>query len=228
MYGDPFSEDAGPVPGLEDGDAGLSHAGPPPSTLAAQLAENISVSTKSSRSDEYNELKGLLPIIQRVIDNPKLIKTPEERTEHNHMLIYVYSRGILEDTKLDNPFLDRSHVKAEALKAINFLKFSLKETPALLKYEPQDDRFLFRGREPLWVWLLPRLLRLLGHPQCIDLVESIESLFKFFLLLVAETPSLWDIASNIILYLRCTIFGMHSHRMARRLLTASRHCPSPS
>ena len=100
-------------------------AGPPPSTLAAQLVENISASTKSSKSDENSELKGFFAIIQRVKDDPTLLKTPEDRVEHNHMLIYVYSRAVLEGIRLDDPFLDRTQVRTEGLKAISFLRFSI-------------------------------------------------------------------------------------------------------
>ncbi|KAJ4132971.1 serine/threonine-protein kinase M1 [Fusarium falciforme] len=76
-------------------------AGPPPSTLAAQLVENISASTKSSRSDENSELKGFFAIIQRVKDDPALLKTPEERVENNHMLLYVYARVVLDGIRAD-------------------------------------------------------------------------------------------------------------------------------
>ena len=65
--------------------------GPHPSTLAAQLVEDIAPSTKSStRSDENAELKGFFAKIQRIKDNPGVLKTLKDRVEHNHMLIYVY------------------------------------------------------------------------------------------------------------------------------------------
>ncbi|KAF4984272.1 hypothetical protein FZEAL_484 [Fusarium zealandicum] len=185
--------------------------GPPPSTLAAQLVENISASTKSSKSDENSELKGFFAVIQRVKDDPSLLKTAEERVEHNHMLMYVYSRVVLEGIRLDDPFLDRAHVQTEGLKAINFLRFTIKETPMVLKHRVNGQEFMFRGQEPLWVWLLPQLLRLLGHPQCIDLTESIESLLRYVMLIVAQTSILWDLAPAITLYLRTILSRLLSH-----------------
>lgn len=186
---------------------GLAYAGPPPSTLAAQLVENISASTKSSRSDENSELKGLFAVIQRVKDNPQLLKTPEERIEHNHMLIYVYARVVLEGIKFDDPFLDRTHLRAEILKAINFLRFTVKETPSVLGYCTSDGKLMFRGPEPLWIWLFPQLFRLLGHPQCIELSDSIENLIQYFLLVMAQTGVLWDLSSMVIHYLRTILTG---------------------
>ncbi|KAF5985926.1 uvsb pi-3 kinase [Fusarium coicis] len=182
--------------------AGKVVAGPPPSTLAAQLVENISASTKSSKSDENSELKGFFAVIQRVKDDPTLLKTPEDRVEHNHMLIYVYSRAVLEGIRLDDPFLDRTQVRTEGLKAISFLRFSIKETPAVLKHRVGEQEYMFRGREPLWVWLLPQLLRLLGHSQCLELTEAIESFLQYTMLIIAQNWALWDMAPSFLFYLR--------------------------
>ena len=203
MAGDSHTTGIIPSPG-NPGD-GPANARPPPSTLAAQLVENISASTKSSKSDENSELKGFFAIIQRVKDDPGLLKTPEERVEHNHMLIYVYSRVVLEGIKFDDPFLDRTLVRTEALKAINFLRFTIKETPRVLNYKITGDEFLFRGSEALWVWLFPHLLRLLGHSQCNELSEDIEGLFQYLLLVVAQTGALWGLAPAMMLYLRTTL-----------------------
>ncbi|KAF5605879.1 uvsb pi-3 kinase [Fusarium pseudocircinatum] len=182
--------------------AGKVVAGPPPSTLAAQLVENISASTKSSKSDENSELKGFFAIIQRVKDDPTLLKTPEDRVEHNHMLIYVYSRAVLEGIRLDDPFLDRTQVRTEGLKAISFLRFSIKETPEVLKHRVGEQEYMFRGREPLWVWLLPQLLRLLGHSQCLELTEAIEGFLQYTMLIIAQNWTLWDMAPSFLFYLR--------------------------
>ncbi|KAF4494809.1 uvsb pi-3 kinase [Fusarium agapanthi] len=182
--------------------AGRVVAGPPPSTLAAQLVENISASTKSSKSDENSELKGFFAIIQRVKDDPTLLKTPEDRVEHNHMLIYVYSRAVLEGIRLDDPFLDRTQVRTEGLKAISFLRFSIKETPAVLKHRVGEQEYMFRGREPLWIWLLPQLLRLLGHSQCLELTEAIEGFLQYTMLVIAQNWTLWDMAPSFLFYLR--------------------------
>ncbi|CAM1502082.1 Fc.00g040660.m01.CDS01 [Cosmosporella sp. VM-42] len=206
-----ISHNTGMLPGLGNPGDSPANARPPPSTLAAQLVENISASTKSSKSDENSELKGFFAIIQRVKDDPQLLKTPDERVEHNHMLIYAYSRVVLEGIKFDDPFFDRTHVRTEALKALNFLRFTIKETPRVLQHETAGGEFLFRGPEPLWMWLFPQLLRLLGHSQCIELCEDIESLIQYFLLVVAQTGALWDLAPAIIFYLRTTLKGILSH-----------------
>lgn len=181
------------------------NAVPPASTLAAQLVENLSSSSKLAKSEENRELDGFLQTIQRVADNPELLKTTNERIEHNHMISYVYTRAALDGIKLEDPVLNPNRVRNDALKAINFLRFSIKETPSLLNYKTTGQGFLFRGGEPLWVWLVPRLLRLLGHEKCEDLQGSIEGFLQYLQLTAARHGSLWGFAASFAHYLRATL-----------------------
>ncbi|ODA83274.1 hypothetical protein RJ55_01786 [Drechmeria coniospora] len=161
---------------------------------------------KSTRSDDSSELKGLFALIQRVKDDPELLKSTSDRVEHNHMLVYVYCRVALEGIKLDKPFVDRSHVRSELLKAINFLRFTIKETPSVLVFVNNGQELLYRGREALWIWLLPQLLRLLGHADCVELEGSIEGFLQYILLVVSRIGALWGLTTSLGVYLRsCTL-----------------------
>ncbi|KAI8211797.1 Protein kinase rad3, partial [Colletotrichum sp. SAR 10_77] len=184
--------------------AGAVANAPPPSTLAAQLVENLPASTKSTRSDENTELRSLSAVIERVKNNPGLLRTPDERTEHNHMLIYVYSRVVLDGIKLDDPFADKKVIRSEALKAINFLKVTIEETPIVMNYTTDRKQFVFRGEEPLWVWVFPKVLKLLGHSRCLDLTAPIEEFFRFIILVVSGVGSMGALLSSMLLYLRET------------------------
>ncbi|KAJ0162818.1 Protein kinase rad3 [Colletotrichum tanaceti] len=197
-YGRPVAAAAAAAAAFAAGNA------PPPSTLAAQLVENISASAKSTRSEENAELKRLFAVIEKVKNKPDLLKDAEQRTEHNHMLIYVYARVVLEGIKLDDPFADRNHLRNEALKAINFLKVTIEETPNVLSHTTDGKQFVFRGEEPLWIWVFPKILRLLGHSRCLDLAEPIEGFFQFVILTVTRTGSMWKLLSSVTLYLRET------------------------
>ena len=184
-------------------------AGPPPSTLAAQLVENISASaaTKSSRPDETTELKRLFATIERVKNDPACLKTHDERVEHNHLLVYVCGGVFLESLKLDDAFTDGEKLRADALKAVNFLKVTIKETPTVLKCTTDGKVFLGRGREPLWLWILPRLLRMLGHRRCRGVSGEIEELCRYILLLSARNTGLWDLGRDLMEYLRENLCG---------------------
>lgn len=182
--------------------------GPPPSTLAAQLVENISTTaSKSSRPDETTELKRLFAAIEKVKNDPDSLKTHEERVEHNHLLVYVCGGVFLENIKLDDAFTDRERLRADALKAVNFLWVTIKETPTVLKCTTDGKAFLGRGAEPLWVWILPKLLRMLGHRRCIGISKEIEQLCRRVLLLAAGTTGLWDLGKALMEYFRANLGG---------------------
>ncbi|KAG6067261.1 hypothetical protein E4U32_004269 [Claviceps aff. humidiphila group G2b] len=192
---------------VRSGGTGNAGDGPPPSTLAAQLVENISTSARSSRSDENNELKSLFALIQRVKDHPELLVSQADRVEHNHMLIYVYCRVALDGIKLDDPFVNRAHVHAEAIKAINFLRFTIKETPSVLLYKTDSEALFYRGEEPLWVWLLPHLLRFIGLDLFRELEGSLEGFMQYLFLMISRTDDLWSMGPPFVLYLRSCVAG---------------------
>ena len=175
---------------------------PPPSTLAAQLVNNFSASARSSRSDENNELRRLSATIQAVEKDPELLKSPEDQLKHNHLLTYVFIRAVLDNIRLEDPLIDPTVLRAEILKAINFLRLIVKETPSVLSYTQQYREFDARGEEPLWIWLFPKLLRFLGHPRCLEATHDIEEFFEDVLMLLGFEGALGDISSAIILYFR--------------------------
>lgn len=186
---------------------GLSNGGPPPSTLAAQLVENISTSTRSSRPDETSELKRLFSVIEKIKNEPESLKTTEERVEHNHMLIYVYARCVLDNLKWDDVFGDHNQVRAEALKAVEFLKVTIKETPSVLNAVTDGQTFLYHGSEPLWVWLFPKVLKMLGHPHCVALTPALEGFFQFILFTASNSGGLWNTCDLLYRYLQANFRG---------------------
>ncbi|KAK5663169.1 hypothetical protein OQA88_6586 [Cercophora sp. LCS_1] len=176
---------------------------PPPSTLAAQLVGNIPTSNRSSRPDAVvEELKRLSAIIDRVKDNPGVIETDQERIEHNHTLIYVCGGVVLDSLKWNGIFANYDQLRDSASKTINFLIVTLKETPTVLEYTADEGSFLSRGSEPLWVWILPKVLKMLGHSKSLTLTPTIECLFQQIFLFVAQTPALWAVGQLILRYLQ--------------------------
>jgi len=176
--------------------------------LAAQLVESITTSARSTaRPDETSELKRLLGIIERIKNHPETLKTNEERIEHNHMLIYVYTRVALEGLRWDDPFANHAQQCSEALKAINFLQVTIKETPAVLKFCPDEAAFLFRGEEPLWLWLLPRVLRILGVGPCLAISPIIEKLCQSVMEASYQNGILWDLQPIVMSYFQGNFSG---------------------
>lgn len=183
---------------------------PPPSTLAAQLVENISTSTSgaSTKSTENGELKRLFSVIENIKNNPDLLQTSEDKTRHNHMLIYVYFRAVLDALRPDDPFLDKERIRAEGSKAIHFLKLAVVETPLVLVCSADPDEFLSRGSEPLWTWAFPKVLRLLGHPQYQELSEPMINLCQCIFRVTSRHAQLRSSLTSMVYYLKEIVVGM--------------------
>ena len=191
-------------------------AQPPPSTLAAQLVENISTSTSgtSTRSTENGELKQLFSVIENIKNNPDLLQTSEDKTRHNHMLIYVYFRAVLDALRPDDPFLDKERIRAEGSKAIHFLKLAVVETPPVLVCSAEPDEFLSRGSEPLWTWAFPKILRLLGHPQYHELSEPMINLCQCIFKVASRHAHLRSSLSSMVYYVKEIVAGkLHLHTL---------------
>ncbi|KAI0883853.1 phosphatidyl inositol 3-kinase [Annulohypoxylon maeteangense] len=199
--------------------------GPPPSTLAAQLVENISASTRSSRPDETAELKRFFGIIEEVKNQPDILKTPKERMEHNHMLIYVYTRVVLETLRWDDPFADRIQLRADASRAVDFLKITIRETPDVLSAKSEPGLFLFRGDEPLWLWIFPKVLKMLGSGYCTDLRDEIDLFFRDVLLIASRTGSQWSLLPQFLAYFRSSFNAIINYFKELKSPSANRDVP---
>lgn len=185
--------------------------GIPPSTLAAQLVGNIATTARSSRPDENSELKRLFETIESVKNDPGLLMTPQDHLEHNHMLIYVYACVKLDGLKWDDPFANRDHLQSEVTQTLQFLRLTILEDPDVLFFKTDGSKFLHRGPEPLWVWLFPKLLKILGHPHCLPLSSSLESFFLFLFKGASKDGDLWHLCEPLYGYLqgnfRCKIYA---------------------
>jgi len=186
----------------------------PPSTLAAQLVEDISTSARSSRPDETAELQNLFAAIENVKNDPSLLASYPDRIEHNHMLIYVYARVVLEGLKWDEPFANAKQLRTDAVRAINFLKITVNETPEVLLVTTNNhstkSSFLFRGSEPLWIWILPKVLKLLevGDGLCSDLTAPILTFFSELYSSATRSAKLWSLIPQFLAYLRSNFDGL--------------------
>ena len=133
--------------------------------------------------------------------------------EHNHVLIYVYACVVLEGLKWDDPFANLNQLRADAEKAIGFLRVTIQETPTVLNFTTPHGTFLRRGSEPLWAWLFPKLLKMLGYPKCLALTSALQSFFVFVLVDASKSAGLWNICEPLYGYLqanfRCKPMALH-------------------
>ena len=200
---------------------------PPPSTMAAQLINNLSASTEPfRRPSDQDALKALMLEVSSTENSAVPFHSRSAKLAHKHKLIYVFARSVLERLASDDPFLDVPTVVAQAYEALDVFIGIVKESPEVLVWkeegEEKDERIQGRGREPLWVWLFPRILALLGRQRCDGLGEKIKDFFYVSFQAVARAPKLWNLTSFFFCYLKgCAsgMFTLSSRSNGEKLLT---------
>jgi serine/threonine-protein kinase ATR len=173
----------------------------PPSTMAAQLINNLSTTNEPSRPAEQDDLKRLMAeVLEQDTHESDDIAL---KLEHKHKLIYVFSRAVLERLRTDDPFINQEQLVGQALDALDIFIVAVKELPGVLEYVlPTGATLHSRGQEPLWTWLFPRVLTLLGRRQCEKLTEKIKDFFYVSFQAAGRSPQHWNLTSFIFTYLK--------------------------
>jgi serine/threonine-protein kinase ATR len=153
------------------------------------------------------------------------------------MLVYLITHAILDGyVRLNSPFVRADKARAEVVKALSLFRITMRETPGVLvagvgggggggdssgsshsmQPAPRDgagtiedtgSEMRFRGRAPLWVWLFPRILRLLGHPVLADARGAIVDFFNDVWAVAAQAGVLWGMLPLMGMYLRQNLGG---------------------
>jgi serine/threonine-protein kinase ATR len=138
------------------------------------------------------------------------------KLEHSHKLIYVFARAVLERLTKDDPFMNVQQLVSQASDALDVFMGAIKDIAGVLDYVlPVGVMLQGRGEEPLWLWLFPRVLTLLGRRQCEALTEKIKDFFYVSFQAVARSPKLWNLTSLFFNYLRdCVSSKCHESYLA--------------
>jgi serine/threonine-protein kinase ATR len=175
----------------------------PPSTMAAQLISNLSTTGEPSRPVEKDDLKRLMKEVSELENSAFQSDDILVKLDHKHKLIYVFARAVLERLSVDDPFMNHEQLVSQALEALDIFMLAIKELPGVLDYVlPAGATLQNRGQEPLWTWLFPRVLTLLGRRQCGNLTEKIKDFFYVSFQAVARSPRHWNLNSFFFNYLK--------------------------
>lgn len=177
----------------------------PPSTMAAQLINNLSTK-KQSRQVEHDDLQSLMTEVSCRENDASDFTDPEAMLEHKHKLLYVIAKVVLEKLNKDDPFMNVQNVINQACEALDVFISTVKDVPNILNYVSTPDRPLkSRGPEPLWIWLFPRVLACLGRRNSKKLTVKIEAFFSTSFEVVARSPKLWGLSSSFFAYLKDSV-----------------------
>jgi serine/threonine-protein kinase ATR len=175
----------------------------PPSTLAANFANNLSSTRRPSRHDGQDKFQQLLLDVSKYEENPHGVASIEERLEHCQELIYVVVIGVLEPLAKSNVSVNEQDQLQRASEGLDVLIATIKEFPVVLDQIPGQRVQMLSGSDaPLWMWLFPQVLALVGSKQCETLKEKIADFFKISFTEVSKTLQLWVLNSAFFGYLK--------------------------
>lgn len=139
---------------------------PPPSTLTAQLVDNLSTRRQPLKQNDPEDFKKLLAEVQTFSNDTNGDVDPETKVEQNHKTIFLFVRLVLEPLTRNDRLLVTAQTLSTACQALQVLKKTIEETPAVLLHITAAGSSNDTGGEVLWSWLFPRLLTLIGLDIC--------------------------------------------------------------
>ena len=182
----------------------------PPSTLAAQLVNNITSIRRPSYRTPSDSFSTLVFEIKKFEDLPEESKVGEPLILHDRRTVYVLTIAILD--KLSSTSSDPFAEPDQAGLAIDALVTAITATPVILVREAEEGDLVDTGRGiPLWLWLWPRLLRLVGKHGTDALWDKIAGFFKAaFEAVKGQQSEFWGLERKWLAYLRhCADAALH-------------------
>ncbi|KAI9731830.1 MAG: serine/threonine-protein kinase M1 [Claussenomyces sp. TS43310] len=197
---------------------------PPPSTLAANLVNNLPAKRNPARSEEQEDFQHLLLEVSESREVESGDDDVEAKLEQHHKLIYVVTKAVLELPIKKNPFTNVQQQLQQASEALDILIATIKETPEVLLHVTGPQARIRRGsRFPLWIWLSPRLLALLGREGCGALQDKIQEFFEISFTAASRSVHLWALNTSLFNYLRLCADGALNYLQDA---SSSVHAPS--
>jgi serine/threonine-protein kinase ATR len=178
----------------------------PPSTLAANLVNNLSTTRRTSKNAEQEDFQRLLAEVSRYEDQLHDDLSIEAVLERHHKTIYVMVKAVLDPLTKGGPLLSEDDMLQQGSDGLDILIATIRETPTVLIHVAGPGvGFQSGANVPLWVWLFPRLLSLVGLQRCDILLEKISALFQECFTAVSRSPQLWALNTLFFVYLQhCT------------------------
>ncbi|KAG9243553.1 protein kinase-like protein rad3 [Calycina marina] len=171
--------------------------------MAALLINKLSSTNKPSRRSDHDDLKALMNEISDVENNSVEFEDDGAKVDHKQKLLCLLARTVLERLASDDPFMDVPKLVSQASDALDIFLAIVKEVPSVLVYRCKPGLLLQgRGHEPLWLWLFPRILALLGRRHCDCLAAKIRELIFACFQVVSKSPKLWNLTSLFFSYLQ--------------------------
>lgn len=180
---------------------------PPPSTIAAQIVHNAS--NAHTRQDD-NAKVSFGELVKEFLQHPNT----DEPDLQLVALISVISEAGLEALFKDEPFA-HDQQRQQGSDSIDALKIILQEKPHLL-LSAKDGEEDETPRPPLFLWLYPKLLRLITHPSLQFAHEPVQELLQLKLQVLLRKSALWCQVRTVSQLYKTCIHSTYFHIMYKQ------------
>ena len=188
----------------------LANGGVPPSTIAAQIVNNHS-NANAQKEPGTKAVFGQL--LNEYLGDPS---TDEPDSQLNAQLIYVVTEAGLDVLLQENPFAQNLLIP-QATDSISVIKLTIQRRPeSLLNTKIDEGNGITRPK--LFLWLLPKLLALMGHRNLDAIQENLQDLLLSCVQILQCTSDLWQYAVLLIQLYQSCIDGMSSDLLLRLYL----------
>ncbi|PQE28467.1 phosphatidylinositol 3 protein [Rutstroemia sp. NJR-2017a BBW] len=192
----------------------------PPSTIAAQLINNLSIK-RPSRQIEHDELQTLMNEVSMQENDISSLTDDKDIVSHKHKLVYVITRVVWERLEKKDIFTDLTTVIDQACEALDVFISTIEDVPEVLNFSsPNDLSLTARGPKPLWLWLFPRILSFLGRRAYDKLTQKISTFFITAFEAVSKSPRLWKLTSSFFRYIVDSYLFVSTYRATAQLFLA--------
>jgi serine/threonine-protein kinase ATR len=179
---------------------------PPPSTITAQLVNDISTANGRQRSIDRENLEQLLLVVLETSDDGIGV-TPVDNVA-NHKLINVIAQAGLEDSEAENPFVKTSKCLSLVSNCVAAIQLTIKKSPDVLFFNSLGPfRDNVQGGPPLYLWLFPRVLALAARPAYATIQDKIMGLISSSWDVLECSPHLWHALPVMLGYCRSCVEG---------------------
>ncbi|KKA30143.1 hypothetical protein TD95_002801 [Thielaviopsis punctulata] len=212
--------------------AGSGRAAPAQVTLAEQLVDGITGGPNRSVGSRHDTpSRPAIPMddveddveddgdeddeeLRRLVDSARKIKgdpaaTPETQLQHNHLLLYAFIRLRTDAAALDTAdSAGADQILLGLGEIIKFIEKTLRETKLLLDHRDVAGEFLRRGREPFWVWLVPKIMAFLGHEKARERNDEVEDSLAYMVYTAMQIKHTKPEVYQILEYLKDCVNGL--------------------
>lgn len=185
----------------------------PPSSVAVivQNLRSVDGSARLVGRDIFQQL--LAEVLGHNGGDPTDAAELEDSVGVNYKVVEVVMDAGLSILLQEDPFASTDELLLQAGNSLLVVRLTIQRSPQVLFCSPPVESGAEANRPVLFLWLLPRLLPLLGHKATEtlvqDLIETIEALF----VAAARIPEAWRYLKTVMGYcqscVNCTLFFLY-------------------